>query len=112
MDGMFDFTPIIQSLIVLIAVFITSYVVPVLKKKMSNSDFELLTMIVEQAVLAAEQIINGTKKGAEKNEYVLNYVLETLESKNITFNLDDVNIAIEAAVKKMNEALKSDENNV
>lgn len=107
MENMIDFTPIIQAIIALIAVVVTTYVIPMLKKKMSNSDFELLMTIVQEAVLAAEQIIDGTKKGNEKKEYVLTYVIETLRKKNITYNIDDVNIAIEAAVKKMNEAIES-----
>lgn len=101
---MIDLTPLIEAIIALVAVIITAYVIPMLKKKMSAEEYELLMKIAEQGVLAAEQIMSGSKLGKEKKEYVINYIMTTLKEKNMTVNMNDINTAIEAAVKQMNEA--------
>lgn len=101
---MIDLTPLIEAIIALVAVIITAYVIPMLKKKMSAEEYELLMKIAEQGVLAAEQIMSGSKLGKEKKEYVINYIKTTLKEKNMTVNMEDINTAIEAAVKQMNEA--------
>lgn len=101
---MIDLTPLIEAIIALVAVIITAYVIPMLKKKMSAEEYELLMKIAEQGVLAAEQIMSGSKLGKEKKEYVINYIKTTLKEKNMTVNMKDINTAIEAAVKQMNEA--------
>ena len=98
---MIDLTPLIEAIIALVAVIITAYVIPMLKKKMSAEEYELLMKIAEQGVLAAEQIMSGSKLGKEKKEYVINYIKTTLKEKNMTVNMEDINTAIEAAVKQI-----------
>ena len=101
---MIDLTPLIDAIIAFVSVFLPAYVFPMLKKKMSAEEYELLMKIAEQGVLAAEQIMSGSKLGKEKKEYVMNYIKTTLKEKNMTVNMEDINTAIEAAVKQMNEA--------
>ncbi len=50
------------------------------------------------AVAAAEQIYQGEKRGAEKKQYVLDF----LAQNGISFSEESVNAAIEAAVNELN----------
>ena len=95
-----DITQIVVAVIGLLSVIITSVVVPLLKKKLGAEKTSEIQKWAEIAVHAAEQIFNGTGKGQEKKEYVVNFLREH------GFDVDDQAIenAIEAAVYDMNNA--------
>ena len=102
-----DLTPLFQAVIMLVAVLITTFVVPYIKKKINAEDINEFYGWVEIAVAAAEQIYKVTQ-GEEKKQYVLQY----LKDKGYTVDVADLENAIEAAVLKLhNELYKGGEDN-
>lgn len=95
---MFDITTIIEAVIALAVSVITAFVIPWIKSKTTNEQRKKLVAWVKIAVAAAEQIFKGSGRGAEKKQYVLDF----LNSNGITYNEDTVNAAVEAAVKQLN----------
>lgn len=96
MENNFDFTPIIEILIALISAIITSFIIPILKQRLSAEKYENLKTWVGIAVKAAEQLY-GSKTGKQKKEYVVSFLL----SKGIVFDVDDVTALIESEVYKL-----------
>ena len=90
---MIDLTPILEALISLLAVLVTSKLIPWIKSKTDVNQQIALSTAAKIAVYAAEQIY-GAGKGEEK----LDYVISRLEEKGYTVDMD----AIEAAVREMN----------
>lgn len=93
----FDVTTIVNAVIALIAAVVTAFVIPWIKSKTTAQQREDMIAWVKIAVSAAEQIF-GEKKGAEKKQYVLNF----LEENGFSVDDESVNAAIEAAVKQLN----------
>lgn len=91
-----DFTPIIEAVITIISLLITSFVVPYIKEKCNKAKLESIEKWVSIAVKAAEQIY-GSKTGQEKREYVVNF----LSSKGIKVDVDEVSTLIESEVFRL-----------
>lgn len=88
-----NITEIINIVIALFSALITSVIIPIAKERLSQTKREKLEFWVRIAVMAAEQIF-GSKKGLEKKEYVISFLL----SKGIVFDVDEVSNMIESAV--------------
>ncbi len=97
-----DYTELIQALIALVSVLITTFLIPLLKKKLSAENLEELKKWVSIAVNAAEQLY-GSKTGQQKKEYVLSFLME----KGIVFDAAEVATMIEAEVYKLTNESKS-----
>lgn len=101
---MIDLTPILQAVIGVIAVVITVYFIPWLKKKLSVEQQAELAEWVSIAVTAAEQLYTGSGRGAEKKAYVLAF----LEAKGYAVDTgsltDSIDALIEAAVYELKAA--------
>lgn len=97
-----DLTAIIQAFILLISSVITVYILPKVKlyltEKLSAEQRENLKKWVRVAVAAAEQLY-GSKKGQEKKDYVVSFLL----SKGLVFNIDEVTALIESEVYKLTQ---------
>ena len=96
-------TEIISAVLTIIAALISAFVIPFLKSKLSETQRTRIMDYVSVAVMAAEKLfpsVDGEKMGKEKLEYVANF----LETKGITFNVDDVHdeirVMIESAVNE------------
>ena len=85
------------------AAWVIGKVVELVRKlKDTNPElYEILKVIAERAVSAAEQIW-GDQHGEEKKAYALNVVEKYLAAKGITLDLDIIDGYIEAAVGDMN----------
>ena len=90
-----DITPIIEAVIALIGIIITSFLIPYIKTKMTTNQFSYLEGIVKTAVYAAEVLFDGDGRGAEKREYVESYVEKICEQHKITFDANVVRQMIE-----------------
>jgi hypothetical protein len=101
MDYMFDITPIFEAIIALAAAIVTSLLIPYIRSRTTAEQQENINAWVQIAVTAAEQIFKGSGRGAEKYEYVIEFLADK------GFNLDEktVDVLIEAAVKALNEGL-------
>ena len=91
---MIDITPIANAVIALIAAVITAFVIPLVKAKISKEKLEKIKMWVNIAVEAAEQIYEGSGRGAAKKAYVV----EFLNTKGYALDPDSLDKLIEAAV--------------
>lgn len=91
-----DCTELFEAIITLASVLITTFIIPLLKRKLSSEKLEELKRWVSVAVTAAEQLY-GSKSGQRKKEYVLSFLLE----KGIVFDAAEVTAMIEAEVYKL-----------
>ena len=85
---------IVEALIGLIAAVITCVVIPLIRSKVTNAQFEKIKMYVSIAVKAAEQIYVGNGRGTEKKQYVVEY----LEKLGLKIDAETLDKLIEAAV--------------
>lgn len=95
---MFDITNIVEAIIGLVAVVITSIIIPYIKKRTTTEQQKELVAWVKIAVTAAEQIYVGAGRGAEKKQYVLAW----LEERSVTVDWNEIDALIEAAVYELN----------
>lgn len=93
-----NITVIINAVIALIAAVVSTFLIPWIKSKTTAQQREELIAWVKIAVSAAEQIYIGSGRGADKKQYVLDF----LSKNGFTVDTDSVNAAIEAAVKQLN----------
>lgn len=89
----FEITEIINILLALFSAVLTGVIIPIAKEKLSQTKREKLEFWIKIAVKAAEQIY-GSKRGLEKKEYVVSFLL----SKGIVFDVDEVTAMIESTV--------------
>lgn len=94
-----DITPILQAVIGLIAVVITSVVVPYIRSKTGEAAQESMKEWVKIAVKAAEQLYQGSGRGEEKKAYVL----EWLQARGMTVDEELIDACIESAVYELTE---------
>lgn len=94
---MINITPIVEAIIALIAVIITTRVIPYIKSKTSVHQQTEINGWVKIAVEAAEQIFKGQGRGKEKKDYVLSW----LNNHSIALDEDTIDAIIESAVFKM-----------
>lgn len=95
----FDYTELIQAIIALVSLLITSFLIPWLKQKISAEKRAKLLDYVKIGVAAAEQIY-GSKAGQKKKDYVVAFLL----SKGVVFDVDEVENMIESEVYKLTQA--------
>lgn len=95
---MIDITPIINAVITLIAAVITVFLIPWIKGKVEAEKLSKIMSWVKIAVDAAEQIYNESGMGEKKKQYVLDF----LEDKGFTADLNSIDAMIEAAVLSLN----------
>ena len=98
-----DLTEILKALIGLIGIIITTFVIPLIKSKLNDQQYETMMKWAKAAVLAAEQLWPDKGMGAEKKEYVLSFLRE----KGYNVDLDEIDIAIESCVKEYIKDLKT-----
>ena len=96
-----DITQIIVALIGLLSVIITSVVVPLIRSKLTNSQWERIINYALAGVQAAEIIFNAQGKGEEKLEWVSKYIEEQCKAHGIEIDMDTVRVAIENAWKQL-----------
>ena len=94
---MIDITPIMEAIITLVFLCITTFLIPYIKSKTTSAQQEQIQAWVNIAVMAAEQLIQGSGMGAEKKKYVIKW----LNKHNITFDAEKLDAMIEAAVYKL-----------
>lgn len=99
MGNTLDLTTIANAIIALAAAIITTFIIPWIKSKTTANQRREIVAWASIAVKAAEQIYNGPGRGDEKKRFVLNYL------KNKGYSLDEksLEIALEAAVKEIND---------
>lgn len=95
-----DLTPLAEILISLLAVVITTYLIPWIKTNTTHKQQEYIRAAAHVAVYAAEKFY-GAGHGDQKLEYA-EKVLK--EDYGITLNLNKLEAVIDAAIKEMEQA--------
>ncbi len=98
-----DITEIIQALLALISIIITSVIIPYIKNRCNEMQTQSMQKWVRIAVDAAEQIYKDSGMGQKKKEYVVAFLL----SKGIVADVDKIEAMIEASVYNMTNALSA-----
>lgn len=91
-----DLTQIILAVITLLGAVLTTFVIPLLKQKLSLQQQEALDKAIKIAVYAAEQT-----KGKESGDARKAWVLQFLKEQGINVDLEAVDAQIEAVVKTL-----------
>ena len=98
----FDITPYLIGFLSLLALFITTWLIPMIKSKTTVEQQEVIQALANIVVYAAEQLFKGTGKGAEKLAYALEKLHERLAAYGIKLDSEALRPYIEAAVKSLN----------
>ncbi len=96
-----DITQIMVALIGLLGIIVTSVVVPLIKSKMTNEQWDSIRNYALAGVQAAEIIFNAQGKGEEKLQWVSDYIEVQCKKHGIKIDMDTVRIAIENAWKDL-----------
>ena len=95
------FVKVILSLFSVISILVTAYVIPYLKSKIGNEEFDKLITYVTVAVRCAEQIYKP-EQWEEKKEYVMNYVMDIMNNKlRISLTYDELDTIVEGIVNEI-----------
>lgn len=100
----FDLTDIIEAVIALLGALATTFLIPYLKSRLSKEKQESLAFWVKTAAQAAEQLY-GSKKGQQKKEYVVSFLL----SKGIVVDIDEVTALMESEVYRLSQGKNKSE---
>lgn len=92
---------IVQVIVIICFILFVRFVIPLLKEKLNQKQYEQIKTLVNDAVFAVEQLI-GAGKGSEKKEEVITFVMNYIAAKGINITRKQVDILIESAVFVMN----------
>lgn len=92
-----DYTQIILAIIALLGAIITTFVVPWIRRKLTESQQRDLQFYLRILVAAAETLFSSEGVGAEKKQWVI----DQLARYGIHFDADLVSDAIEAMVREL-----------
>lgn len=90
----------VRLVVIILAVVITRYIIPVLKQAAADKDGEQIAEIIGIAVQAAQQTIVDNK---EKKAYVLDQVSKWLTDTGLSIDPKQLDMLIEAAVYAMKQ---------
>ena len=96
-----DITQIVVAVIGLLGIIITSVIVPLIKSKLTNSQWETILNYARAGVQAAEIIFNAQGQGEEKLRWVSEYITKQCAAHGIKIDMDTVRVAIENAWKAL-----------
>nr|DAL43853.1 MAG TPA_asm: holin [Caudoviricetes sp.] len=96
-----DITQIVVAVIGLLGIIITSVVVPLIKSKLTNSQWESIKNYALAGVQAAEIIFNAQGKGEEKLDWASDFIEAQCKEHGIEIDMETIRVAIENAWKEL-----------
>lgn len=92
-----NITDILQAVLILATVILTSYVIPILKHKLSSSEFDELLFWTNLGVKAVDRLVNlsGEDKKLKVKEY--------LSRKGLVYDEEEIDNTIEACVTDLHK---------
>ena len=100
MELQFDITPYIIGILVLLALFFSTWLVPLIKRKTTKEQQNIICSIADVVVFAAEKLF-GAMHGEEKLAYAIGHGLDILSSHGIILDAEALRPYIEAAVQAL-----------
>lgn len=97
-DKLFD---IILMLIPILGVIITSFVIPFIKEKIGSEKLAKYEYWANIAVRAAEMLWIESGKGADKKQYVVDFLNKMFNKNKVVITEQQIEILVEAAVRQM-----------
>ena len=91
-----DLTQIILAVIALLSAIITGFVIPWLKNKLTDHQYDTLAALVRVGVFAAEQLFTSDMWREKKQ-----YVVDLLKENGYTVDVTAVDALIEATVREL-----------
>lgn len=95
---------ILKIAVTLSTIFISAYLIPLLKEKLADSKYQRLLEMVEIAVRAAEQTIKAD--GSVKKDQVIEFVSFYMTQHGIDISHDQLDQLIECAVYNLKQEAK------
>lgn len=96
-----DITQIVVAVIGLLSIIITSVVVPLIKSKLTNSQWQSIMNYALAGVQAAEIIFNAQGKGEEKLDWASDFIEAQCKEHGIEIDMETIRVAIENAWKDL-----------
>jgi len=96
MNVTIDLTQIILAIITLIGAIITRYLVPWIKSKLNDNQYETFCTLIRVGVYAAEQLFTSEQWKEKKA-----YVVDLLKENGYTVDTTAVDAMIEATVREL-----------
>lgn len=96
---MIDLTPLVEALVKLAAIAVTTFLIPWLVERYGNEKLEKARKWVEIAVYAAEKVY-----GAGNGDQKLAYAEQVLAEHKIKLDLQTIKTMVDAEIKKMEQA--------
>ena len=97
-ENLFD---LILAIIPVLGVIITGFVVPFMKEKIGSEKLAKYEYLVTTAVQAAEMLYTESGSGAEKKQYVVDFLNDMFNKNKIVITEQQIEILLESAVKQM-----------
>lgn len=95
-----DITQIVVAVIGLLGLIITTVLVPWIKSKMTNEQWQMIVNYAYAGVQAAEIIFNAQGQGEAKFEWVADYIEQRCAKHGIKIDGDTIKVVIENAWKE------------
>lgn len=97
----FDLTQIVVAVIGLLGLIITSVIVPLIKSKLTDAQWQMVKTYAIAGVQAAEIIFNAQGQGEAKLRWVSEYITNQCAAHGIKIDAETVRVAIENAWKAL-----------
>ena len=97
----FDLTQIVAAVIGLLGIILTSVVVPLIKSKLTDAQWQMVKAYALAGVQAAEIIFNAQGQGEAKLRWVSEYITNQCLAHGIKIDAETVRVAIENAWKAL-----------
>lgn len=101
----FDITQIVVAIIGTLGIIITNSVVSLIKAKVTTERWTNIVAWTRTAVQAAEIIYEGSGRGEEKRNYVLNWVAAEAKKRGMKIDTDTISVALEDAWNQLTKGI-------
>jgi LL-H family phage holin len=93
---------LILAIIPVLGTIITVFIIPLLKEKIDADKLAKYKEWANLAVKCAEMLWTETGHGADKKQYVVDYLNNMFNSKKTVITEEQLNVLIESAVQSLN----------
>lgn len=92
---------LVLALIPVMGTILTVYIIPFIKEKIGNEKLAKYEYWADIAVRAAEMLWKESGKGADKKEYVVDFLNNMFNKDKVVITEQQIELLIESCVKQM-----------